>query len=102
MRRILEMTVVAAVVAFAVHGIGVQTVNAETRPGAAHASSDKKSKGGRRVTRAHRQASPKIAVAPTGVVPPSMEPVFLSDAWLKQEKQTDDRLRRFMNICKGC
>ena len=110
MRRIHEAALFIAVVAFAAPGIGMQTANAEPRPGAvsSHAPSDLKSKTRPRLARARRRISPKIAASPTNAAPPTEtvpageDPVFLSDAWLKKEKQTDERLKRFMNICKGC
>jgi hypothetical protein len=103
MRRIFEIVVVTAAVAFAALG-NVQKANAESRPGVVspHAPPDIKSKTRHRVARAPRQTTAKSATAQTEVAPTGADPVFLSDAWLKQEKQTDDRLRRFMNICKGC
>lgn len=91
-------------VAFAALGIGIHAANAEPQTSVVspHASPDVKSKTHHRVAHAPRQVSPRDAAASTGVAPTNTEPVFLSDAWLKQEKQTDDRLKRFMNICKGC
>jgi hypothetical protein len=103
MRRVFEIVVVTAAVAFAVHGLGVRKANAESRPSVTspQTSPDVKSKTRHRVTRAPRHAGPTHAAAATEAAPAGAE-VFLSDAWLKQEKQTDDRLKRFMNICKGC
>lgn len=47
-----------------------------------------------------RQIERKATVAPA---PASPEPLlFLSDEYMKNEKQTEDRLKRVMSICKGC
>lgn len=34
--------------------------------------------------------------------PEAEPPVFLSKEWIKKDQETEDRLRRTMNICKGC
>jgi hypothetical protein len=101
MRRIFEIAVVTAAVAFALPGIGAREAKAEPNPSAVTtpAPSDVKSKTRHPVARAPRRTSPKSAAASTTIAP---QQVFLSDAWLKQEKVTDDKLKRFMNICKGC
>ncbi len=53
-----------------------------------------------RVAQAKRQAERKTALAPARA---SSEPLlFLSDEYMKSEKQTEDRLKRVMSICKGC
>lgn len=103
MRRIYEVAIVAAAIAFAVLGIDVQNANAELRSSAASpdAPSNVKTKGRPHIAREH-QTRPKSAAAQPETAPAGAAPVFLSDAWLRQEKQTDDRLKRFMNICKGC
>ena len=103
MRRIFEVAVVTAAVVFAAHGVGVREASAEPDRSALsrHASPGVKSKTRPRVARVPRHADPKSAAARTETAPAGAE-VFLSDAWLKQEKLTDDRLKRFMNICKGC
>jgi hypothetical protein len=53
-----------------------------------------------RIAEATRQIERKSANAPARA---SSEPLlFLSDEYLKREKQTEDRLKRVMTICKGC
>jgi hypothetical protein len=53
-----------------------------------------------RIAEPKRQIERKSANAPA---PASLEPLlFLSDEYLKSEKQTEDRLKRVMTICKGC
>jgi outer membrane lipopolysaccharide assembly protein LptE/RlpB len=103
MRRICEVALVIAVVAFAAHGFGMREANAEPRPTvSSHASSDIKSKTRHRVARVRHRTVQKNAVAPTDAASTDAEPVFLSEAWVKREQETDARLKRFMNICKGC
>jgi histone deacetylase complex regulatory component SIN3 len=96
--------VIAAAVALGAMSMTVQKANAEPQPSvvSTKTSAHLKSKDRVRASRAHRGNAPIHTAAPTPTTGASTEPVFLSDAWLKQEKQTDDRLRRFMNICKGC
>jgi hypothetical protein len=45
-----------------------------------------------------KNPAPAAAIAPIAPEPP----VFLSDEWRRKEQLTEDRLRRIMNICKGC
>ena len=53
-----------------------------------------------RIAQAKRQIERKNANA---LARASSEPLlFLSDEYLKSEKQTEDRLKRVMTICKGC
>jgi hypothetical protein len=53
-----------------------------------------------RAAQARRQIERKTALAPARAS--SEPPLFLSDEYLKSEKQTEDRLKRVMSICKGC
>lgn len=93
MRRIHQMAAIAAV-AFAAHGFGVREADAKPRKEVASSQASPDAKKHRhRVVR-----KPK----PVDTTEADKQPVFLSDAWLKQEKLTDDKLKRFMNICKGC
>jgi hypothetical protein len=53
-----------------------------------------------RVAQTKPQVERKTALAPARA---SSEPLlFLSDEYMKSEKQTEDRLKRVMSICKGC
>lgn len=87
----------------------VQQANAEPPSGAVsqHAGSDLKSQGRSRTVK--RQSKPDHAVARVAAiprvaaVPPATDrPVFLSAEWLRAEQATDDRLKKFMTICRGC
>jgi len=103
-RSHVKSALIIAAVAFGALNMNVQAANAETKLNVVspQAPSNLKSKDRVRVARAHRRTTRKHAVAPAPTTGANTEPVFLSDAWLKQEKRTDDRLKRFMNICKGC
>jgi hypothetical protein len=83
----------------------VQKANAEPQPGppsrsvpAARQSSDKS-----HIAQARSQVKLTAALARTTPAPPALEPpLYLSEAYLKKEQQTEDRLKRVMNICSGC
>lgn len=53
-----------------------------------------------RVAQARRQIERRPAPTPARVSPEPL--LFLSDEYMKSEKQTEDRLKRVMTICKGC
>jgi hypothetical protein len=53
-----------------------------------------------RIAQARRQIERKPAPVPIRASPQPL--LFLSDAYMKNEKQTEDRLKRVMTICKGC
>ena len=82
----------------------VQKANAEPQPGSpsrpvpvARQSSDKS-----QIARARSQVKLEAASARPKLAPDSLEPLYLSEAYLKKEKQTEDGLKRVMNICSGC
>ena len=53
---------------------------------------------------AQPQPVPKAAAsARAKLAPPFPEPpLYLSEAYLKKEQQTEDRLKKVMNICSRC
>jgi hypothetical protein len=53
-----------------------------------------------RIAQAKRQIARKSANALARASPEPL--LFLSAEYLKSEKQTEDRLKRVMTICKGC
>jgi inactivated superfamily I helicase len=76
--------------------------NAASRssPEAHHVSPKRDPADRSRIAQAKRQIVSGSVKAPASA---SSEPLlFLSDEYLKREKQTEDRLRRLMTICKGC
>jgi hypothetical protein len=52
---------------------------------------------------AKNPAKSNTAIGRAQAAPVAQEPpVFLSEEWIKQDQKTEDRLKRIMNICKGC
>ena len=47
--------------------------------------------------RASQRAKPTVRA-----VQPAPELLYLSEAYIKKEQQTEDRLKRIMKICTGC
>jgi hypothetical protein len=105
MRHDHEAFVAVAVLAFTCLGpvlVGSGTAKAEPalEPAAQQDSSVIAPDSPTRAVREKTKAKPKIARTDAAANPEG--PMYLSPEWVKKEQQTNDKLKRMMNICKGC
>jgi hypothetical protein len=87
--------------------LGTHEANAEPQPASAsqHVTPNPKPKERPHAADAKPRVKPKNANGrsePVSVAPEPEPPVFLSEEWIKKDRETENRLKRIMNICKGC
>ena len=100
MRRAIKLLALTAALSVGGSSGFVQQANAEPRTSlsrsvltaGSHTPAEDQHK-----LRASQRAKPTMRA-----VQPAQELLYLSEAYIKKEQQTEDRLKRIMRICTGC